>query len=183
MSNNYLDLILDFKWLIILTVIVGVVVAIIASILISDMQWNQKRVKFLGIFTGLSGRELAWLSFSFVRCVLIISIVAFRLQFRLDTTPGLANLYAYVALCVGCIVLLPRVRRMLVDIVNSIVVFGALIVANILNGYLIDVQSDSLTMTIYVLIAIFISVYAVYFLFRDIADMLAAKGIKKRRRG
>lgn len=166
---------LEFRWMILVTVCVGVAIAIVGVVLTKNLGWEQKRWKFLGIFAGLSGRELLWLSFCVTRCIFFISVVAFRIEL------GLAQICVYVLLCLGSMALLPRIKRVFLDLINSIVVFGAMMAAGILSGYLAEVRSDDYILTIFVLLAIFTVVYAVYFLLKDLAEMLQErKNIRQR---
>ena len=166
---------LEFRWMIMVIVCVGIAISIASAVLTKNLGWDQKRWKFLGIFAGLSGKELLWLSFCLTRCLFFISVVAFRIDL------GLAQICVYVLLCLGSMVLLPRIKRVMLDLINSIVVFGAMMAAGILSGYLAEVRSDGYIMTIFVLLSIFTVVYAVYFLLKDMTEMLQErKNIRQR---
>ena len=166
MWDDFMRVLLDFKFIILIALALGIIIAAAASRLTLGLKFDQQRWKFLGIFAGLRANEILWLAFLAARYAFIIAVVAADLKL---TT---AHHFGYAALCLGCILLIPRAKRAALDLINSVVVYASLMVTNMLNGFLKDVRSDKFVLIISLLLAVFLVVYVTYFLFKDLADML-----------
>ncbi|HHZ17540.1 MAG TPA: hypothetical protein GX395_07955 [Clostridia bacterium] len=174
--TNVMQALLEFKWLVMVTVGVGLLVGIIGLLLSRNLRWHQKRVKVLGVFLNLSARDNLLLCIALSRCLFVVSAVAFCVG--IDTT----QLCLFIMLCILYNLLAFRFSVFLFDLFNSAVICAALLVGNILTGFLQEVRFDWRTITVYVLLAIFISVYSAFFFLRDVARIAQRepkrKGIK-----
>lgn len=166
MWDSFVSVLLNFKWIILLTVIAGLGMAAVAMRLSKELKWDQKRWKFLGIFAGLRSNEILWLAFLTARYVFTAVVVVVGMTLRLE------HLYIYVLLCLGCMLLIPRIKRIALELINSVVVYASLLVSNMLLGYLKEVRSDELVRIISILLAVFLIVYTTYFLLKNLAEML-----------
>jgi hypothetical protein len=160
---------LDFRWLIIFTLIMGILLGMVSFLLCRNLQWHQKRIKFLGLFINLHTGEILWLCVAILRCFFVVSAAVFCVE--IETV----HIYFFVMLCVIYNILYFRVGGLLFDLLNSAIIFAALLVGNILIGFLQEIRFDWHTMTVYVLLALFISVYSAYFLLRDVSKLIDEK--------
>lgn len=172
MWADILSLILDFKWLIVFTLAAGLLLAMLGLLLCKNVSWAQKRIKFLGLFINLNTREILWLCIAVLRCFFVVSTVAFAVE--IETV----HICFFVFLCIAYNILYFRVVGLLFDLFNSTIEFVALLAGNVLIGFLHEVRFDWQTMTVYVLLALFIAVYATYFLLRDISRLLQRESSK-----
>jgi len=101
-------------------------------------------------------------------------------NYAMSTT--LSSVLFFIMLCILYNLLAFRFSVFLFDLFNSAVICAALLVGNILTGFLQEVRFDWRTITVYVLLAIFISVYSAFFFLRDVARIAQRepkrKGIK-----
>jgi hypothetical protein len=162
MRSEILSIILDFKWLVITTLAVGLLIGALGLWFCRNLSWDKKRIKFLGLFISLNSRDILWLSVAMLRSLYIISAVIFCLKIKT------VHIYFFVLLCIAYNLLHWRIPGLFFDLFNSSVEFVALLAGNILIGFMQEVRFDWRTMTIYVLLGLFISVYSAYFLLRDI---------------
>ncbi len=169
MWAKILPVILDFNWLIIFTLLMGLLLGMFGFLLCRNLQWHQKRIKFLGLFINLHTGEILWLCVAFLRCFFVISAAAFCVE--IET----AHIYLFVILCLLYNILHFRVGGLLFDLLNSVIIFVALLVGNILIGFLQEIRFDWRTMAVYVLLTLFISVYSAYFLLRDVSRLVYEK--------
>ncbi len=166
MWDDLVRVVLDFKFIILLALAAGILIAAAASRLACDLKLSQRRWKFLGIFAGLRTNEILWMAFLAARYAFIIAVVAFGLRLTV------AHHCCYAVLCIGCMLLIPRAKRAVLDLINSVVVYASLMVTNMMHGFLKEVRSDVFVLVISLLLAVFLVVYATYFLLKDLADML-----------
>lgn len=166
MWSDFVHVLLDFKYIILLALAAGIIIAAIASKLTDELKMDRQRWKFLGIFAGLRSHEILWMAFLAVRYVFVFAVVAFSIKLTL------AYHCCYAALCLGCVLLIPRAKRAALDIVNSVVVYASLMVTNMLHSYFYTSRPDVYVLIISLLLAVFLVVYATYFLLKDLAEML-----------
>ncbi len=169
---DILSVILEFKYLILFTLAAGIVLGVVGLLLNRNLSWEDRRLKFLGVFMNLNRKNILWLSVAMLRCFFLLSMIVFCVDIIT------AHIYFFVLLCIAYNILNLRVTRLLFDILNSAVQFSALLVGNILVGFMYEVRFDWRTMTVYVLLALFISVYSVYFLLYDVCRLLEAGPVK-----
>lgn len=170
---NILSAILDFKWLIIFTLPIGILLAALGFLLIRNLSWEHKRIKFLGLFINMNQWNILWLCVDMLRCFFLVSMIIFCVEIKT------AHIYFFILLCIAYNILHLRMPGLLFDLLNSAIEFTALLVGNILIGYLYEVRFDWRTLTVYVLLAMFISIYSCYFLLRDVSGLLEAEPEKK----
>jgi hypothetical protein len=169
MPESLLQGLSDFFWLVVLAVPVGLLLLAISLLLTADVTWTQRRLKFLGLFYNLKLREQLWLSVGLLRLLFVAMIMFFWLPLQ----PS--HIGFYIALFVLSNGLFLRLRRVLIDTLNSAAVFVAMIVSNLVSGYYWDVAGDMMIWSVCMLLALFVTVYVAYFYFKDICDMLEAR--------
>lgn len=165
MWADILSLILDFKWLIVFTLVAGLLLGLLSTLLCKKMCWNQKNIKFLGLFINLNNRDILWLCVAVLRCFFVVSTVVFCVE--IETV----HICFFVLLCIMYNILHPCLVGFLFDLLNSAIIFAALLVGNILIGFLHEVRFDWHIMTVYVLLGVFIVTYSAYFFLRDVCKL------------
>jgi hypothetical protein len=167
--DNIWDTLVDMKPIIMLAVSVGVAVLIFGYALSDHLEWRLRRMKFFGLFYKLGLRDQAWLSAGFLRLLFAIAIVCFAVRMgTIHTVFYIVASAAYVALSRGF-------KSCFVEIVNSVAVYAALTVLNIIFGYYRDVNGDPYFMAVYCLLGLFVALYLLYFYIRGIGDLLIRK--------
>ncbi len=170
MLVKVLLIILKFKWFILLTIACGLLLGFIGHLFCEKTEWNQKRLKFLGLFINLETLKLVWLCSALLRCLFVISIMVFCTEIEV------AQIYLFVLLCLVYNLLYFRVFHLLFDLFNSVIIFIALLSGNILFGYLQEIIFDWRTLTVYILLTIFIIIYSLYFFMRDVNSLISEIG-------
>jgi hypothetical protein len=171
MSETLTQGFLDFFWLVVLAVPVGLLLLLIALPLSSDVTWTQKRLRFLGLFYNLTAREQLWLAAGTVRILFVAMVMFFWVPLQMT------HISFYLLLFLLSAVLFFRVRRVLVDLLNTAVIFVAMVLSNLVSGYYWDVSGDLMLGSVCVLLALFVTMYVTYFFFKDTCDLLESKRI------
>jgi hypothetical protein len=136
-----------------------------------NIGWRKKRVRFVGLLFGMSGPELLWLSDRLCRQIIIVSILC------LGISPGPAHILLFVGLFLVEAAMPPSFGpgRLLFAFVNNAVIFCALLVTGMLADFLRDVRGDARILLVYVLTALFVILYSLYFTLRDVSGLLERK--------
>jgi hypothetical protein len=163
---DILFVLLDFKWLILSTLTVGLFWGLICLLLYRGFLWEANRIKLVGLFINLDRTTTLWLCVIVLRCLFLISMVVFCVDIKA------AHIYFFVLLFIAYNLYHMRIARLLFDLFNSIIEFTALLSGNVLIGFLNEVHFDWRTAAVYLLLALFITVYSCYFLLRDISSLL-----------
>lgn len=169
MLESVLKVVLEFRYLLIMGVILGGVMIVFGVSMTANLEWTQKRMKVFGVFYNLSNREALWLSAGLLRVLFVAMIACFMVRMEPVHTAF------YIALFAAYNALLFEPKRMLFDLLNSGVIYAALLVSNILMGFYRDVSGDARVMAVYVLLAIFVCIYSLYFYVKGIADLCQYK--------
>jgi hypothetical protein len=161
----------DFFWLVILAVPLGLLFLLVSMLLSANITWTRRRLKFLGIFYNLKAREQLWLAVGIVKVLFVASVMFFWVELTIH------HICFYGALYVLANILMFKVRRFLMDTINTAAIFVAMVVSNLVSGYYWDVSGDAMIMTVCVLLALFVTMYTLYFYFKDTCDILEYKQV------
>ena len=167
--SNLIDMILEFKELLIMGIVLGGVFFIISSIHAGNITWKSRSMRIFGAFMGLNVREMLWMSAGAVRILFIICVCVFTLRL------GIAHMAFYVALVMLSIITFFGFPRLLIDLVNAVAVYASLMALNILIGYYRDVNNEPMILLIYILLSLFTVLYSVYFYMKGISDLVISK--------
>jgi hypothetical protein len=128
--------------------------------------WRKKRTLFVGMLCGMKDRELVWLSGQLLRLLLTAAIVC------LGVRPALPHMLLFAGLFAVEAIFMPYANagKLIFSFLNNAVIFGAVLAADMLYGFMRDVRGDSRVMTVYVLTALFVVVYSLYFTLRDLCE-------------
>ncbi|MDR2108418.1 MAG: hypothetical protein LBP28_03020 [Coriobacteriales bacterium] len=172
MPEAFLQGLRDFLWLVVLAVPTGLLLLAVSLPLSADVNWMQKRLRFLGLFYNLTVREQLWLASGLVR-VLFVAAIMF---FWVPLAPS--HISFYIALFVLSNALYLKLRRFFLDLLNAAVIFIAMVVSNLVSGYYWDVSGDVMLGSVCMLLALFVTMYVAYFYFKDACEMLENKAVK-----
>jgi hypothetical protein len=129
--------------------------------------WRKKRVLFVGSLCGMKDKELLWLSGQLMRLLLVASVVCLGIR------PGIPHVLLFAGLFAIEIAAPPYAGagKLLFSLANNVVIFGAVLATDMLYGFMRDVRGDVRVMTVYVLTALFVVVYSLYFTLRDLCEL------------
>lgn len=167
--DRLLNMIFDFKELIIIGIVAGSVFFILFSYFAGNLTWKSRSTRLLGVFMGLDIREMLWLSVGAVRILFVFCVCVFAIRL------GTAHAAFYVVLFLLSVISFFEFPRVLIELVNSVAVYAALIALGILLGYYRDINNEPMIFLIYVLLSMFVVLYSVYFYMRGISDLITAK--------
>lgn len=173
MWAKILPVLLDFKWLVICTLCVGLLLGVCGLFLCRNFHWHQKRIKFLGIFLNLHTKDNLFLCVALLRCLFVVSSAVFCVEI------DMAQLCFFLVLCLLYNLLHFRLGSILFDLFNNTIICAALFAGNILIGFLHEVRFDWRTITVYVLLALFITVYSAFFFLRDVNRLVQSEPKKR----
>jgi hypothetical protein len=132
-----------------------------------NINWKQRRMRALGLLFSMSRRRLLWMAQTILREAFIISVVVFRLQMNAALISFFAGLVIIGLLTSG-----GKPMKLVFDLLNGAAMAAALIVTNILWAFMLEVRYDVSILVIYILISVFVSLYALYFGVKDLGDLL-----------
>ena len=167
--SSLIDIILSFKELIIIGIAAGGAFFIIFSVFAGNITWKSRSMRIFGVFMGLNVREMLWLSVGAVRILFVLCACAFTIRL------GTAHMAFFVALLMLSVITFFEFPRVLIEVVNSVAVYAALISLGILIGYFRDINNNPMIFVIYILLSIFVVLYSVYFYMRGISDLVLSK--------
>jgi hypothetical protein len=156
----------DLRPVILAAVVLGVAVLIPGLAFSDGMGWGRRRMKFFGIFFGLRTGDTLWLSAGLLRIAFVVGIVMSAA--RLETI----HTVFYIAVSGLSIAFIAGFAGSLLDLVNTVVAYAALVVLGIIHGYYRDISGDPSLMAIYWLLGIFVTLYLLYFYIRGVGNLL-----------
>lgn len=134
-------------------------------------RWNGRSIRLFGLFYGLNRRGLLAISMWYVR---MIYLAVFLLQRQALDRFSMVMILISGGLAGG---LSGRVLGMLRELANSTLIIAGLLVGNLLVTYMKDIQFDWSIAAVYGLLSVFILLYCMYFMVRDIRSI--SKGRKE----
>lgn len=130
-------------------------------------------IRIHGLFTALSRRRQLMLSGLYLRFLFILWCL-FGMHF---------DRLLYAALMIGFCGFLcaldPRPKHLFAECANTILLLGGLYAAGLLSAYMREIQFEWNIFAVYVLLAVFIVLYTLYFFLRDVKE-ISAKRIQER---
>jgi hypothetical protein len=135
------------------------------------MGWRKKRALVFGMLYGMTDRERIWLSGQISRQIFVVAVVCLGIRTGLPHMLLYAGMFAVEAFSLP----FPSPGRLLFSLLNNTVIFGAVLVTDMLYGFLRDVRDDNRILLIYVLMSLFVVLYALYFALRDLSGLLERK--------
>ena len=169
MLDEIAKIIVDFRWLMILGLAVGGIMTFFAAAFTESLEWRKKRMRYFGLFYKLRLREAIHISVGLVRVLFVAMIVCFGTEMKTE------HIVSFSVLCILFNVTRFKAKRAVVDFLNTVAIYIAMMVSNTLIGYLKEVSGDYRVQTIYILLAVFLVLYVVYFFAKDILDLLQEK--------
>jgi hypothetical protein len=156
---------------VLLAAVVAVLLFLLTLVFTKHMGWRKKRAFVFGMLYGMTDRERLWLSGQIVRQICIVSTVCFGVR------PGVPHMILFAGLFLIEAAAPPFAGpgRLCFSFANNAVVFGALFVGAMLYGFLRDVRGDARILLIYVLMGLFVSLYALYFTLRDLSVLIEGR--------
>ncbi|MFR5600865.1 MAG: hypothetical protein ACLTKI_00210 [Lachnospiraceae bacterium] len=153
-----------FKHMILVTLVVSL--GLMAGVLwvTRRFSWNTGVRGLYGYLIHRSNRELVFLSAACLQMTFILSAVLF------GTTMELAHLILLAGLALAKLLSDRRVRVLGRDLVNSGLIFAALMVENILLGYLKETRFNLFVVVIMVLLGVLLLLYGGYFFLKDVEE-------------
>ncbi|MDR2132611.1 MAG: hypothetical protein LBP30_04610 [Clostridiales Family XIII bacterium] len=144
---------------------------VLTVVFTKNMGWQKRRVLFVGMFFGMTGPELLWLADRIFKQIFVVSVLCLGIK------PGLSHILLFVGIFLVEVLTPPSFGpgRLLFALVNNAVIFCALLVTGMLSGFLRDVRGDGSVLLIYILMALFVILYSLYFTLRDVGGLLERK--------
>lgn len=167
--DSLLNALYELKELLIICIAGGVVFFAFFSVIAGNITWKSRSLRLLGLFMGLSIKDMLWMSAGAVRILYIITVCVFTQRITTMHT------VLYIALVLISVVTFLGFPRVLIDLVNAAAVYAALIALGILIGYFRDVNNEPMIIVVYVLLSIFIVLYSVYFYMKGVSEMIKGK--------
>jgi hypothetical protein len=158
------------SWFLWFAVGVGVIIFAFVLLLSGNVNWGLKRMKVLGLLFGMPNRDVLWLAQAILREAFIVSVVVFHL--RMDSA-FIACFAGFVL--IGALSYRGQPLKIVFDVINGAAMGAALLATNVMWGFLNEVRSDRSILLIYILLSVFVAVYSLYFIIKDLGDLFERK--------
>lgn len=119
-------------------------------------------IRVHGLFAALTRRRMLSLSTLYLRLSFILWCLA---GMRFDRLIYAVLMLAFCALLCA---LDPAPKHLFAECANTVLLLAGLYAAGLLAAYMREIQFDWGIFTVYVLLAVFMTLYALYFFFRDV---------------
>jgi hypothetical protein len=129
--------------------------------------WRKKRVLFVGMLCGMKDKELVWLSGQLLRLLLVTAVPCLGLGLGIPHMLLFAGLFAIEAASLP----FAGAGKLLFSLASNVVIFGAVLVADMLYGFMRDVRGDHRILLVYALTSLFVVIYSLYFTLRDLCEL------------
>lgn len=157
----------------------GIIAAMAATLLLllvlfircRNVWVTNKRFRFLGLFFGLGTKETlriacSWLKFVFVIVFLVGFTKLEAVQYIMFLIPGLI-----------LAVTEPGVTKKLVGLFWLVLQGAALMATNLICGFYTEMHGSTPLLVLYILMGIFVSLFSLYFLWTEIANVSVERDI------
>lgn len=148
--------IFEFQEFICLSGIVIILLAIIMPLVIRRFDYRQGKQSLLFLLYQLDKKGILMVSISILEFIFIVSAIVF--QKDLTIAYGIVFLMMAIVLCICQM----NLKAVLLESVNTLLIFVALVLGNVMFRYLQEIQFDVSVLVIYITLNIFILLYSFY---------------------
>lgn len=160
----------SFRIYVFITVVVSLILYIIINFLASKFSVKKKKLMFLGLFYGLSNRNIIRLSVIYLKLMfVIISIVAYR---QLE-------IYHYIFFILLLLIfhlLKFKISDFLLAFLNATMICIGLLVENMLIDYTQLIRFKLTYLLMYILFGVLIISYSIYLFILEVGKSLVKRG-------
>ncbi|MDE6952678.1 MAG: hypothetical protein K2P09_02580 [Erysipelotrichales bacterium] len=148
--------ILEFKEFICLSGIVTILFAIIMPLMIQRFDYRQGKQSLLFLLYQLDRKGILMIAISILEFIFVVSAIVFQ--------KDLTIAYGIVFIMMAGILIICQmnIKAILMEVMNTLLIFITLVLGNIMFRYLQEIQFDVSVMIIYVTLNIFILLYSFY---------------------
>lgn len=127
---------------------------------------NSSDITLYGLFMNSTNEDILKIIFNVIKYTAIIYCAW---AYRNDV---MIYLVMIIITTVGYIILQWNFKGAIVEILNTIVITTSLYVIHIFGNYMLEIEANLYMKLIQILISIFITIYAMYFFFKDYDEMM-----------
>ncbi|MCC8059878.1 MAG: hypothetical protein LIO81_03415 [Clostridiales bacterium] len=169
MLSNALDIILQFQVFLIAVLVVGIVLEVALALATRRFAWQGRGLMVYGFLFGLGSAQALWLAAGLLWFVFAASSALFAVEMEY------VHLLMLVLLSFARMKARPGVGGLIRDLCSSVLVFAALLSENLLVSYLRDTRFQWQIVAVLVMLVLFILSYGIYFVVRDLQQLVAER--------
>ncbi len=173
MLNDAIQIVLQFRFFLILAIVVAFVLEIVLTVSTHSFGWQKRNLWLYAFFFGLTRAQCVFLSVSWLWLICMVSNAMFLVNVQI------CHLIMMILLSVTKFVAWKRKKIFIRDLFNSILLFAAMMAENLLYSYLLETRFQLPIVVILLMLIVFIILYAVYFTMRDLLDLVQFRAIRK----
>lgn len=170
MLSDAFEIVLMFQWFLITAVVLALAGEILFLIGSKKFGWNRKNLFLYGFFFGLDNRQVLWLCSSCLWLILVVTSAVFLVEMELAHLAGLiilAGIRAAAWFSPG---------RLVRDLINSLLLFAALLSENLLVSYLRETKFQWQIAAVLLVLILFVISYSLYFAVKDLDSLIRERG-------
>ena len=173
--EKYLGILGDIVNYLVVAIIFLIVLYITFRITLKNYDVNTSKIKFYGLFLGMSNRDILAFSMVTLNYIFLIWCVA--------TFSGLNIFYVFitVGLMIGADIIVKDYNRITIDLIYSMINMGAIYVTSMLYDYLINTYNSIYLLIVLGLLVVFVFLYFTYITFKLLNNIvLKEDNLRKR---
>ena len=161
MLNDAMQIVLQFRVFLIAAIIVALAMEIALLFGTKHFGWQRKNLWIYRFFFGLTKPQCCFLAASWLWLLFAATSALFVVDMQL------CHLAMLLLLSAAKFTAWKRMQMLLRDLVNSVLLFAAMMAENLLHSYLLETRFQFPIFIILGLLIVFIILYALYFTLRD----------------
>jgi hypothetical protein len=163
MYNKILYYFLQFKGLIILTMISLLIVTLIVTILMKDFAWNRRtHLLMMTLFFQMPTQYMVYLAANYIQLMFVLSALLFSVSMELSHLVLLVLLGLLQAFSIG------QLGEGIRSFVGSVLLYVAFLIIDLLKTYIFDMHFDFRIAVVCGMMYVFLILYAFYFFINSI---------------
>jgi hypothetical protein len=163
MSNRFIYYILQFRWLVLLTMASLLVVTLVMVVLMKDFAWNRRRhLMVMTLFFNMPAQYMVYLAANYIQLMFVLSSLMFSVSMQLSHLVLLLLLGIIQAFAIG------EIGESIRSFVGSALIYVAFLLVDLLKSYIFDMRFDLRIAIVCGLMYVFLILYALYFFINSI---------------
>ena len=173
MLNDAMQIVLQFRVFLIAAIVVALVLEIALLFGTKKFGWQRRNLWIYGFFFGLTKSQCYFLAASCLWLLFAATSALFVVDMQV------CHLAMLLLLSAAKFAAWKRKLVLLRDLLNSALLFAAMMAENLLHSYLMETRFQIQIVVVLCLLILFIVLYAVYFAVRDVQNLMQFRAVRK----
>lgn len=173
MLNDAMQIVLQFRVFLIAAIVVALVLEIALLFGTKKFGWQRRNLWIYGFFFGLTKSQCYFLAASWLWLLFAATSALFVVDMQV------CHLAMLLLLSAAKFAAWKRKLVLLRDLLNSALLFAAMMAENLLHSYLMETRFQIQIVVVLCLLILFIILYAAYFAVRDVQNLMQFRAVRE----